>query len=43
MIDQVEADGLAEVLGEANVYRSTEWIGETVRRAYADARAEVRD
>ncbi|HEX5857513.1 MAG TPA: SulP family inorganic anion transporter [Microbacterium sp.] len=43
VIDQVEADGLAEVLGEANVYRSTEWIGETVRRAYADARAEVRD
>ena len=43
MIEQIELDGLADVLGEGNVYHSTEWVGETVRRAYADARAEVRD
>jgi len=43
VLDQVEADGLADVLGEGNVYRSTEWIGESVRRAYTDARADVRD
>jgi SulP family sulfate permease len=43
VLDQIEADGLADDLGEENVYSSTEWIGETVRRAYADARAEIRD
>ena len=42
VLEQVELDGLADLLGEGNVYRSTEWIGETVRRAYADARAELR-
>ncbi|MGC5171997.1 SulP family inorganic anion transporter [Microbacterium sp. DT81.1] len=43
VLDQVEADGFADVLGEGNLYRSTEWIGESVRRAYTDARADVRD
>ncbi|MGC5223509.1 SulP family inorganic anion transporter [Micromonospora sp. DT81.3] len=43
VLDQVEADGLADVLREGNVYRSTEWVGESVRRAYTDARADVRD
>lgn len=37
VFDQVRASGLADELGAGNVYRSTEWVGETVRRAYADA------
>ena len=40
VLDQVLLSGLADELGPGNIYRSTEWIGETVRRAYADAREE---
>lgn len=40
--DQVVASGLRDELGAANVYRSTEWVGETVRQAYADALARIR-
>jgi len=40
VFDQVQVSGLADELGAGNVYRSTEWIGETVRRAYADALEE---
>ena len=40
VLDQVQVSGLADELGAGNVYRSTEWIGETVRRAYADALEE---
>ncbi|HWM17494.1 MAG TPA: SulP family inorganic anion transporter [Microbacterium sp.] len=43
VFDQVESSGLAAELGERNVYRSTEWVGETVRRAYADALDEQRE
>ncbi len=43
VLDQIEADGLAGDLGERNIYRSSEWIGETVRRAHADALSELRD
>ena len=43
VLDQIEASGFADELGAGNVYRSTEWIGETVRRAYADARDEQRE
>lgn len=39
--DQVVASGLRDELGAANVYRSTEWVGETVRQAYADALART--
>jgi SulP family sulfate permease len=42
VLDQVVVSGLADELGYGNVYRSTEWVGETVRRAYADALAEQR-
>jgi SulP family sulfate permease len=42
VLDQIEASGLADELGARNIYRSTEWIGETVRRAYADALDEQR-
>lgn len=40
--DQVVASGLRDELGAANVYRSTEWVGETVRQAYADALSRIR-
>jgi len=40
--DQVVASGLRDELGAANVYRSTEWVGETVRQAYADALSRTR-
>ena len=42
VLDQVVVSGLADELGSGNVYRGTEWIGETMRRAYADALAEQR-
>ena len=32
-------EGLASSLHRANVYRGTEWVGETLRRAYDDAQA----
>jgi SulP family sulfate permease len=40
VLEQIETSGFAAELGTGNVYRSNEWIGETVRRAYADALAE---
>ncbi|SFR86471.1 sulfate permease, SulP family [Microbacterium sp. cf046] len=42
VLDQIESSGFAAELGEGNVYRSTEWIGETVRQAYSDALEEQR-
>jgi len=42
VLDQIIASGFADELGANNVYRSTEWVGETVRRAYADALEEQR-
>lgn len=41
VIDQLDAGGLLDDIGERNLYRSTEWVGATVRRAYADARDEI--
>ncbi|HET8928691.1 MAG TPA: STAS domain-containing protein, partial [Microbacterium sp.] len=41
VIEQLAGGGLTADIGERNVYRSTEWVGETLRRAYADAQAEV--
>ncbi len=41
VIDQLAAGGLIDDIGERNVYRGTEWVGETLRRAYADALAEI--
>jgi sulfate permease, SulP family len=40
--DQLEAGGLLERLGPERLYRSSEWIGESVRRAHRDAREWVR-
>jgi SulP family sulfate permease len=38
---QLEHEGLLDLLGADNVYLGTEWLGETVRRAYDDAVREV--
>ena len=41
VIDQLEAGGLLADIGDGNVYKGTEWVGETLRRAYADALGEI--
>ncbi|MFB8146377.1 SulP family inorganic anion transporter [Microbacterium sp. NPDC056003] len=43
VLDALEAGGLLADIGERNVYKGTEWVGETLRRAHADARAEIGD
>ena len=43
VIRQLEAGGLAADIGDDNIYHGTEWVGAAVRRAYDDARAELRD
>ena len=37
--EQLKRTGALDLIGEENVYRGTEWVGETLRRAYADAQA----
>ncbi len=41
--NQLAAGGLLDRLGPDRVYTSSEWIGESVRRARADAEAWVRE
>lgn len=41
VIAQLDSGGLTREIGATNVYRSTEWVGETLRRAHADAEAEI--
>jgi SulP family sulfate permease len=43
VLDALEAGGLLDDIGERNVYKGTEWVGETLRRAHADAREEIGD
>lgn len=43
VIRQLEAGGLSAELGGGNIYHGTEWVGATVRQAYDDARAELRE
>lgn len=40
VVRQLEAGGLAADIGDDNIYRGTEWVGEALRRAYDDAREE---
>ncbi|MDN5893019.1 MAG: hypothetical protein L0H93_03245 [Nocardioides sp.] len=40
---QMESEGLIELVGEPHVYRGNQWLGETVRRAYADAEIQIQD
>ena len=42
VISQLATGGLTADIGAQNVYRGTEWVGEGLRRAYADARGELR-
>lgn len=37
----IEYEGLADLIGPANVYRGNQWLGEAVRRAHTDALAEL--
>ncbi len=41
VIDQLEAGGLVGDIGERNVYKGTEWVGDTLRRAHAEAQDEI--
>lgn len=41
VIAQLDAGGLTADIGPDNVYKGTEWIGEALRRAYADAQDEL--
>ncbi len=41
VIAQLIAGGLTADIGAENVYKGTEWIGEALRRAYADAQDEI--
>ena len=41
VIDQLQAGGLLDDIGERGIYKGTEWVGETLRHAYADAQAEI--
>jgi SulP family sulfate permease len=43
VISQLDAGGLTAIIGERNVYRGSEWVGETLRAAYDDARDELRE
>lgn len=43
VIAHLAAGGLTADIGEDNVYRGSEWVGEGLRRAYADALTEIED
>lgn len=37
IVEQLRVTGVANVIGEENIYPSDEWVGETLQRAYDDA------
>lgn len=41
LVTQLHATAVADVIDDSNIYRGTEYIGETVRRAHADALAWI--
>lgn len=41
ILHQLESEGLADLVGTENLYLGGEWLGETVRSAYDDARREL--
>lgn len=41
VLHQLRTEGVLREVGEANVYRGTEWLGDAVRRAHADAVEEL--
>ena len=41
MHEQLKVAGVTDVVGDANIYTSDEWVGKTVKRAYDDAVASI--
>lgn len=41
VVRQMEAGGLLREIGESNLYRGTEWVGDALRHAHGDALAEI--
>jgi sulfate permease, SulP family len=41
MHDQLKVAGVADVVGNASIYTSDEWVGTTIKRAHEDAEALV--
>jgi SulP family sulfate permease len=41
MHEQLVVAGVADVVGDENIYTSDEWVGKTIKRAYRDAVARV--
>ena len=39
--DQLDVAGVTDVVGDANIYTSDEWVGKTVKGAYEDAIARI--
>jgi SulP family sulfate permease len=43
MHEQLVVAGVADVVGDENIYTSDEWVGKTIKRAYRDAVARVEE
>jgi SulP family sulfate permease len=41
VIRQLRVTGITDIIGAENIYQGTVFVGETVRRAHADARAWI--
>ena len=41
VLEQLAATGVTDIVGSDDIYTSDEWVGKTVRRAYADGEAWV--
>jgi SulP family sulfate permease len=41
VVRQMEAGGLLREIGESNLYRGTEWVGDALRHAHGDALTEI--
>jgi SulP family sulfate permease len=41
VLDQLAATGVTDIIGSDGIYTSDEWVGKTLRRAYADAEGWV--
>lgn len=41
VLDQLTVTGVTEAVGDENVYKSDEWLGRAIQRAYEDARAWI--
>ena len=41
MHEQLKVAGVADVVGDENIYTSDEWVGKTVKGAYEDAMMQI--